>query len=75
MRLENLVFHSHQIIMVILVGINKNFKSKEILNKVSSLKIGEVSPANKKANSVVFLKMVDKKKSQIEIYKIRKTKI
>ncbi len=54
--------------------INKNSLSEEILNKVSSLKIGEVSPAIKKANSVVFLKMVDKKKSQIEITKLEKLK-
>ena len=54
--------------------INKNALSKNILKKISTLKIGEVSPAIKKANSVVFLKMVDKKKSQIKFSNLEKVK-
>ena len=54
--------------------INKNALSKNILSKISTLKIGEVSPAIKKANSVVFLKMVDKKKSQIKFSNLEKVK-
>ena len=54
--------------------INKNALSKNILKKISTLKIGEVSPAIKKANSVVFLKMVDKKKSQIKFSNLEKIK-
>ena len=54
--------------------INKNALSKNILKKIRTLKIGEVSPAIKKANSVVFLKMVDKKKSQMKFSDLEKVK-
>ena len=54
--------------------INKNALSKNILKKIRTLKIGEVSPAIKKANSVVFLKMVDKKKSQMKFSDLEKIK-
>ncbi len=54
--------------------INKNALSKNILKKIRALKIGEVSPAIKKANSVVFLKMVDKKKSQMKFSDLEKVK-
>ena len=54
--------------------INKNALSKNILKKIRTLKIGEVSPAIEKANSIVFLKMVDKKKSQMKFSDLEKIK-
>ena len=46
--------------------INANSLSKEIYDKISNLKVGGVTEAIKQQNSIIFLKLVDKRNSKPE---------